>query len=195
MAQPLDPEDIAIHDAILDSNSMDARSVFMFRVGTATLSAILLAAMMILTVGRREYSPRTEMVLPATTFLDKGVHELKDLKTISTELKTPVLVPDLRQLGIKLSRMTSTDFGGVHAALMECSYGKSVVLIYRFVNPSGLMPQMKMSKGKTNTFYYDSDQSVSVVAWKDKKLGFYAIAAKSTEKDLLGLADKIVPYL
>ena len=195
MAQPLDPEDIAIHEAIFESSQMEARALGWFRIGSAALSAVLLGGVMILTVGRKEYSPRTEMVDPAMTFLDKGVHETKDLKTISTELKSPVAIPDLRQLGLKLSRMTSTEFGGVHAALMECSYGKSVVLIYRFLKPSGLMPQMKVSKGKTSTFYYDSDQSVSVVAWKDKKLGFYAIAANSTEKDLLGLADKIVPYL
>ena len=174
---------------------MDARSMLWFRLGSLFFSLLIMGLVLLLMVGRKEFSPTTEMVWPATAVLDKGIHNNKDLKTLSNEIKFPVVWPDLRQLGVKLSRSSTASLGGEKAVVMECSYGKSVLLLYRFAKPSKLFPDMKKSKGKTSSFFYTSDQAVSVVAWQDPKFGYYAIAAKATEKDLLGLADKMVPEL
>ena len=187
--------DLEIHEAILLANSMDAKSMLWFRLGSLAASLVIMGLVVYFMIIRREVSPLTEMVAPATTFLEKGVHDNKDLPTLSTQMHFAVIWPDLRQLGVKLSRSTASRFGGVPAAVMECQYGKSVLLLYRFNKPSNLYNDMQKSRGKSNLFFYVSDQAVSVVVWKDKKVGYYGLAAKATEKDLLTLADKMVPQL
>jgi len=43
-----------------------------------------------------------------------------------------------------------------------------------------------------NQFYISSGGAVSVIAWKDRHSGYFALAAKATEKDIANLAGKIV---
>jgi hypothetical protein len=190
-----DDDDVSIHEAILQANQVTDRELLWHRIGPLIVSVIIMALVWIFLVGRKEVSPTTEMVWPATAVLDKGIHHNLDLTTLSKDLHFSVVAPDLRQLGLKLAKSSTASFGGVTAAVMQCQYGKSVVLLYRFRQPSKLFKDMKQFRGKNSIFYYTSSDAVAVVAWRDHVFGYYGLAAKATEKDLLTLADKIVKEL
>ncbi|MDR3689223.1 MAG: hypothetical protein P4L46_07585 [Fimbriimonas sp.] len=188
-------EDDAIHEAILEANQMSDREMLWYRMGALIFTLIIMILVWVLMVGRKEFSPNTAMIWPATSVLDKGIKHGWDIPSLSRELKFPVLVPDLRQLGIKPAKYSTSTFGGNKSAVVLCQYGKSTVLIYRFLAPSKLFNEMKRFQNKNGLYYFTSGDAVSVVVWRDRRVGYYGLAARATERDLLGLADKVVVEL
>jgi hypothetical protein len=67
-----------------------------------------------------------------------------------------------------------------------------VLLLYKFDQASDQFKEMKQVHAGKNLFYLSSAGAVSVISWKDRRSGYYALAAKATEKDLVGLATKMV---
>lgn len=185
-------DDQRIHEAILKASEVDEQALLWIRMGALVFSILVLALVWVFMIGPKEFSPSSEMVVPATAILDKGILNSKDLKTVSQDLKFPIRAPDLRQLGGKLTTSSVTSFGGVKAAVMQFQYGKSVFLVYRFQHPSKLVKDMRKFRGKSTTYCVASGGAVSVVVWPDSASGFYALAAKATERDLLNLAEKMV---
>jgi hypothetical protein len=51
---------------------------------------------------------------------------------------------------------------------------------------------MRQIRAGKNLFYVSSAGAVSVIAWKGRRDGYCALAAKATERDLITLAGKTV---
>jgi hypothetical protein len=166
--------------------------VWWYRQGAFITTGIVAVALWFTLIGPKEFSPKTEMVDPAADALNTGVPSVQDLGSISKTLQFTVKPPDLRQLGGKLTRAGTTSFGGQKSAVFQYQYGKSEFLLYVFDKPSKLFKDMKKTQAGKNLFYVSSGGAVSVVAWKDRRFGYYSLAAKATEKDLVNLAAKVV---
>ncbi len=196
MSDPqLGNDDEAIRREILQANLVDDHAALWMRIGAFVFSLVLMGLLWIFMVGRKEASPKTEMVWPATAVLEKGIRNNRDLKSLAKDLNIPLTVPDLRQVGGKLVKSSSATLGGVKAIVMQFQFGRSQFLLYRLDHASTFFKDMRQSKGKNCGFYVTSSGSVSVVAWQDKHRRFYALAAKATEADILSLADKVVAEL
>ena len=166
--------------------------VWWYRQGAYIATAIVAAGVWYVLIGPKEFSPKTEMVDRAIDTLSTGVPSVQDPAAISNTLKFKVKPPDLRQLGGKLTRASTTPFGGEQTAVFQYQYGKSVFLLYVLNKPSVLFKDMKKVQDGKTLFYCSSGGPASVVAWKDRRSGYFALAAKATEKDLVTLASKIV---
>jgi len=166
--------------------------VWWYRQGAYVATAIVAATVWFIMIGPKEVTPKTEMIEPATSTLTAGLNQTKDVASVSKDLQFSIVAPDLKQLGGKLTKVGKSEFGGQQAAVLQYQYGKSVFLLYRFLQPSKQFNQMKQVQAGKNLFYVSSAGAVSVIAWKDRKSGYYALASKATEKDLLALAGKMV---
>lgn len=166
--------------------------VWWYRQGAYITTAVVAFVLWFTLIGPKEFSPKTEMVDPAADALNTGVPSVQDLGSISKTMGFFVKPPDLRQVGGKLTRAGTTSFGGQKAAVFQYQYGKSEFLLYVFAKPSKLFKDMKKAQVGKNLFYVSSGGAVSVVAWKDRRFGYYSLAAKATEKDLVTLATKVV---
>jgi hypothetical protein len=166
--------------------------VWWYRQGAYIATAIVAAGIWFVMIGPKEFTPKSTMVDPAIDTLNTGVPNFQDAGQLSKKLKFRVRPPDLRQLGCKVTRSSIAEFGGQPSAVFQYQYGKSVVLMYSFNNPSVLFKEMKQVHQARSLFYCSSSGPATVVAWKDRRSGYFAIAAKATEKDLVVLAGKIV---
>ncbi len=165
--------------------------VWWYKQGAYVTTAIVAVVLWFLVIGPKIATPKTDMVDPATTALAQGLKP-KDPKSLSNELHIKVAPPDLRQLGGKLTRIGTDEFGGQQAAVYQYQYGKSVLLLYYFREASKQFKEMKEVRTAKTLFFVSSGGAVSVIAWQDRRSGFYALAAKATEKDLVTLAGKMV---
>ncbi len=181
--------------SLVEGLTPEPAEVWWYRRGAYLVTAILILLLWFIVIGPRKSTPMTDIVDPVTRTLESGVKEPKDLKAVSKELGFPVVAPDLRQLGGKLIRAGTGEFGGEPSAVMQYQYGRSVFLLYRFQQRAGQIEEMRMHRIGKDPFYVASGGAVSVVAWKDRRTGYYAVAAKATEKDLLGLAIKMFKAL
>ena len=176
---------------IAEQHAPQKGEVWWYRQGAYLATGIVAIALWFTMIGPKEFSPKTEMIEPATDALSTGVPTVQDLGSISKSLKFSVKPPDLRQLGGKLVRAGTTSFGGQKTAIFQYQYGRSEFLLYVFEKPSKLFKDMKKVQSEKNLFYVSSGGAVSVVAWKDRRVGYYSLAAKATEKDLVTLAAKV----
>lgn len=166
--------------------------VWWYRQGAYIGAGLMAAAVWFIAIGPKIATPKTEMVDPAATILETGIKQAADQNAISKELGLKVAPPDLRQLGGKLTKVGKAEFGGAQAAVMQYQYGKSVFLLYYFAQPSKQYKDMSLVHAGKNQFYLSSAGAVSVISWKDRRSGYYALVAKATEKDLVALAGKMV---
>ena len=166
--------------------------VWWYRQGVYVATAIAAVVIWFVMIGPKVATAKTEMIDPATETLSTGLKRTADLTTLSKELKYRVIAPDLRQLGAKLTRIGKDQFAGQPAAVLQYQYGKSVLLLYRFNRASKQFRDMKQVRAGKSLFYLSSGGAVSVISWKDRRAGYYALAAKATEKDLVALAGKMV---
>ena len=192
--QKLEPE-VDDPKVVVQRLEIKRHEVWWYKQGAFITTGIVAAAIWFVMIGPKEISPKTEMIEPATNVLSTGVKPAKDLNTVSKDLNFKVVPPDLKQLGGKLIQVGKSEFGGKPAATMQYQYGKSVLILYRFIEPIKLLDEMKQVHAGPNLFYLSSGGAVSVIAWKDHHSGYYALAAKATEKDLLSLAGKVVREL
>ena len=182
-----DKDDNGLPHVIVEQHQVQHRHIWWAHKGAWLLGILVMAIVWYVMILPNEVTPKTQMVDPATEVLDGGISNPQNLKALSRQLKMPIKSPDLRQIGGKLVKSSAAVFGGVQAAVMQFQYGKSVFLLYRFQEPSKLLKDMRRFEDKGNLYYYASGGSVAVVVWKDKQIGFNALAAKSTEADLLAL--------
>jgi hypothetical protein len=193
MARKRDAANEEEHPAIIAKQLEPKRGeVWWYRQGAYLATAIVAVAIWFVMIGPKERSPKADMVEPATDVLTTGVKKPEDSSALSKELHFKVLPPDLKQLGGKLNRVSKAEFGGQQAAVFDYQYGKSEFLLYRFIEPSNEFKDMKKVHAAKNLFYISSSGPTTVVAWKDRRSGYYALAAKATEKDLITLAGKMV---
>lgn len=188
----LELEDDGLQKAVLQEIQPARHEIWFYKWGALILTLIAASVIWVKMIGAKQFTPRSDMVLPATAVLETGIKHNVPVKELAHEMQFQVKAPDLRQLGGKLTKSSSADFGGEKAIVMHYQYGKSDFLLYRFQQPSKLFDTMKKAIIKGHVFFFDSGGAVTVVAWKDKKVGYYALAAKATEKDLLALADKML---
>ncbi len=165
--------------------------VWWYRQGVYIFTAIAAVVIWFVMIGPKEVTPKTEMVDPAIEALSHGVNSKQDLASLSKALHYAVNPPDLRQLGGKLSRASTAEFGGEKCAVFQYQYGKSVLLLYALKTPPELFKKMKQAVVAKSTFFISSGGPASVVAWNHRDHLTYALAANATEKDLLILAAKV----
>lgn len=166
--------------------------VWWYKQGVYMATGLMAVVLWFTMIGPKISTPKTEMIDPATDVLTAGLSHPADVATVSKDLKFKVTPPDLKQLGAKLTKVGKSEFGGQEAAVLQYQYGKSVLLLYSFNQESKLFKEMKQVHAGKNLFYLSSGGAVSVISWKDRRSGYYALAAKATEKDLVNLAGKMV---
>jgi len=159
-------------------------------IGTS-LTILAAAAIWTYRIEPDDKSPNTLMVEPADELLSSFVQPAPDVMSLSRDLGFKVMVPDLTRLGASLTTVGESQFGGRPAAVVEYKLGYGDYLLYSFSQNSNLLKQMRKVDCSTCSFYVTSGGSVSVVVWKDRVLGYRALAAKVTEQDLLKLAENV----
>ena len=162
-----------------------------FHVGSYGLTLLVAAALWIFFIAPDEKSPRKLMVQPATEELSTFIQPTVDIPSLSGDVGFNVHVPNLKRLGVELKAVGESDFGGQHAAVMQYQYGGSEILLYSFSKTGDLLRKMRHVVSEQRHFYVTSDGAVSVVAWQGQDAGFHALAAKSTESDLVDLASNV----
>ena len=169
--------------------------IIWFRGGSQVIAVLVVVAIWFFRIAPEEKSPATLMVKPATAILDAGIGHTMDVGELSGRLGFNVEVPHLEPLGAQFASMGQSEFGGQDAAVMQYQYGQSIVLLYSFNDRSRLFSDMKQIDPGENPLYLTSDGAVSVVAWQDRSSVFHALAAKSTEEDIIALARLILTYI
>jgi len=114
------------------------------------------------------------------------------MTSLSQQVGFQVSVPNLKRLGVDVTTIGESEFGGQPAAVMQYEHGSYTFLLYSFNKSGKLIRQMKQVDNGSHHFYVTSGGAVSVVVWKDRYTGYHALAAKSTEQDLLELAENVV---
>jgi len=165
-----------------------------FRVGSMISTLILASAIWFLKIAPDEKSPNTLMVEPATELLSSFVQPAADVSSISKDLGYQVDVPDLKSLGVDVTTVGESDFGGHRAAVMQYEHGYSVFLLYSFSETSKVLDAMRLVDSGAHQFYVASGGAVSVAVWKSKP-GYHALASKTTEPEILALAQKVAKSL
>lgn len=162
-----------------------------YRLTVLLVTAIFSVIVWCFLIVRKEQTPYTMMVEPATETLETGITASKDLSVVSKELAFKVDALDLKRWGGDLTAIGRSEFGGQHAAVMQYQYGDSIILVYTFPHVTSLFGDMKRVDSTGQPFYVTSGGAVSIAAWKDKECGYRALAAKATEKDILALAENV----
>ena len=163
--------------------------------GAKIVAVLAILAIWYFIFGVKDSSPETLIVKPASIALETGIQSDADVAKLSDDLGFKVEVPNLSQLGVELSSVSQAKFDGQPAAVMQYQYGNSRVLLYSFSDQSPLFREMKQVDLTSVPLYLASSGAVSVVAWQDRSACFHALAAKSTEENMLHLARMVVTYL
>ena len=162
-----------------------------YHIVLTSLTALFVAGIWFFKIAPDEKSPNTLMVQPAAELLASFVQPTADMPMLNKNVGFRVDVPDLKKLGVEFTTVGETDFGGQHAAVMQYQYGYSMFLLYSFSQASNLFKEMRQVESGNRKFFVTSGGEVSVVAWQDRCSGYHAIAAKSTESQLLSLAESV----
>ena len=162
--------------------------VFWLRIGAYASTTVALAAIWFLKIAPDDRSPHTLMVQPAEETLATFIQPATDMSSLSAQVGFQVQVPDLKCLGIQMTMVGESEFGGQHAAVMQYQHGNAVYLLYAFSDGKHLIPEMRLVRSGGRQYFVTSEDAVSVVAWRDGQHGYHALAARSTEQELLALA-------
>jgi len=162
--------------------------VLWYRVGAYLTTAVVVSAIWFLKIAPEDKSPNSLMVEPATAALESFVQPATDMPTLSAQVGFTVHMPDLKKLGIETVAVGESEFIGHPAAVAEYQQGNAVYLMYSFRDSHNLLCEMRQVDSADHKFYVTSGGAVSVVAWQDKTSGYHALAAKTTEQELLALA-------
>ena len=162
-----------------------------YHILLTSLTALFVAGIWFFKIAPDEKSPNTMMVQPAAELLASFVQPAADMPMLYKNVGFKVDVPDLKRLGVEFTTVGESDFGGQHAAVIQYQYGYSMFLLYSFSHAPQLFKDMRQVDSGSRKFFVTSGGEVSVVAWKDRCSGYHAIAAKSTETQLLSLAESV----
>ena len=162
-----------------------------YHIVLTCLTGLCVAGIWFFKIAPDEKSPNTMMIEPAAELLSSFVQPATDMPALNRNVGFRVDVPDLKRLGVEFTTVGESDFGGQHAAVIQYQYGYSMFLLYSFSQASKLFTEMRHVDSGSKEFYVTSGGAVSVVAWKDRLSGFHAIAAKSSETELLALAESV----
>jgi len=184
----LSESDFALIAPQLDANKAD---IGWIRIGATVASGILMAGIWFWKIAPDDKSPGKLLVEPVEDVLTTFLQPATSMADLSKDVGFAVQVPDLKSMGATLKNVGESDFAGHRAAVMQFEQSGYVFLMYSVHDTGNLLPQMRHVNGSHRPFFVTSSGSVSVVAWVDPHTGYRAIAAKSTEQDLLSLASKI----
>lgn len=162
-----------------------------YHIVLTSLTALFVAGIWFFKIAPDEKSPNTMMVQPAAELLSSFVQPAADMSMLYRNVGFRVDVPDLKKLGVEFTTVGESNFGGQHAAVIQYQYGYSMFLLYSFSQAPQLFNDMRQVESGNHKFFVTSGGEVSVVAWKDRCSGYHAIAAKSTETQLLSLAESV----
>ncbi len=161
------------------------------RIGSALAAGAIFAGIWFYKIAPDDQSPAKLLVEPAEDVLSSFVQPAVSMSSLSKDVGFQVSVPNLKAIGANLKTVGESDFAGHRAAVMQFEHNGYQFLMYSVRSAGALLSQMRSVSSPHGPLFVVSSGAVSVVAWNDPKAGCRAIAAQSTEQDLIALAIKV----